>query len=113
MPDERLRKADRILKRDAFRRVYDEGRKYQGRYFTAFVHPNSGASPRIGITVTRKVGNSVERNRSRRLVREIFRKNKWRMAAGVDLVINVKDSLLEATFDEIEADFLRFVERGK
>src|SRR5262245_23737744 len=113
MPDEKLRKADRILKRERLRRVYEGGRKYQRRYFTASVLPNSGLAPRIGITVTRKVGNSVERNRSRRLVREIFRKNKWRMAAGVDLVINVKDSLLEASFDEIEADFLKFVERGK
>ena len=113
MPDEKLRKTDRILKREVFRRVYDQGRKYQGRYFTAFVLSGFGDSARIGITVTRKVGNSVNRNRCRRLVREVFRRIKTRMPAGVAIVLNVKDTLLGASIEEIEADLLRAVGKSK
>lgn len=109
---EKFPKTDRLLKRDLFRRVYEEGRKIQARHFTAFVLPNSGGQPRIGITATRKMGNSVERNRARRLVREAFRKNKWLVPHGVDIVINVKQSLARAGYRDLEGDFVTFLERA-
>ena len=109
---EKFPKTDRILKRDLFRRVYEQGRKLQARYFTAFVLPNSGERARLGITTTRKIGNSVERNRARRLVREAFRKNKWLVPRGVDIVINVKRPLVEAHYRDLEGDFIAFLERA-
>lgn len=109
---EKFPKTDRILKRDVFRRVYEQGRKLQARYFTAFVLANSGERPRLGITTTRKIGNSVERNRARRLVREAFRKNKWLVPQGVDIVINVKRPLVEADYRDLEGDFITFLERA-
>jgi ribonuclease P protein component len=104
-------KTDRILKRNLFRRVYEQGRKIQFRYFTAFVltKPDDGA--RIGITATRKIGNSVERNRARRLVREAFRKNKSLVPKGVDIVINVKRLLVEAHYRDLEPEFITFLQR--
>ncbi|HLG14132.1 MAG TPA: ribonuclease P protein component [Blastocatellia bacterium] len=108
---EQFPKSDRILKRDAFVRTYAKGRKVQARYFTAFVLPNPGGKPRIGITTTRKIGNSVERNRARRLVREVFRKNKWLVPSGVDIVINVKKPLSKLVYPDLESDFLAFVEK--
>jgi ribonuclease P protein component len=73
---------------------------------------NQAQEPRLGITVTRKIGNSVHRNRSRRLAREVFRKNKWRVPPGIDIVINVKKDLSEAGFELLEKDFLGFLERS-
>ena len=105
-------KSDRLLKRDDFRRVYEQGRKLQGRYFTAFVLPSERERPRLGITTTRKIGNAVERNRARRLLREAFRKNKWLVPRGVDIVINVKRSLAEASYGDLEGDFITFLERA-
>jgi ribonuclease P protein component len=104
-------KTDRLLKRDEFRRVYEQGRKVQAKYFAAFVLPTEQRQPRIGITVTRKFGKSVERNRARRLLREVFRKNKWLVPPGVDIVINVKGPLAEAGYSELERDFITFLER--
>jgi len=109
---EKFPKTDRILKRAAFRRVYEEGRKIHARCFTAFVLLNSGEGSRIGITATRKIGNAVERNRARRLVREAFRKNKWLVPRGVDIVINVKRPLVEASYRDIEGDFITFLEKA-
>jgi len=111
MPDlsERFTKSDRILKRDRFKSVYEQGRKYQSKYFTAFVAANPGSGPRIGITATRKIGGSVERNRTRRLIREAFRRNKTLVPTGVDLVLNVKSALVDATLAELEKDFVAFL----
>lgn len=105
-------KTDRILKRDVFRRVYEEGRKTQFRYFTAFVLTKQTDGTRIGITTTRKMGNSVERNRARRLVREAFRRNKWLVPHGVDIVINAKRSLVEAAYRDFEVEFISFLQRA-
>jgi ribonuclease P protein component len=109
---EKFPKTDRILKRDVFRRVYEQGRKIQSRYFTAFVLTKQTPRPRIGITATRKMGNSVERNRARRLVREAFRKNKWLVPHGVDIVINVKRALVEAAYHDFEGEFITFLQRA-
>ncbi|HSE35890.1 MAG TPA: ribonuclease P protein component [Blastocatellia bacterium] len=107
---EKFPKTDRILKRDVFRRVYEEGRKTQFKYFTAFVLPKQTDGTRIGITTTRKMGNSVERNRARRLVREAFRRNKWLVPQGVDIVINAKRSLAEAAYSDFESEFITFLQ---
>lgn len=109
---ENFPKTDRILRRDVFRRVYEEGRKIQFKYFTAFVLATQAGTVRIGITATRKIGNSVERNRARRLVREAFRKNKWLAPHGVDIVINVKHSLVEADYRDFEGEFITFLQRA-
>jgi len=111
--NQKFTKSDRILKREAFRRTYEGGKKYQAKYFTAFVIPNRQESSRLGITVTRKTAKAVDRNRTRRLVREVFRKNKWRVPPGVDIVINVKGTLTSAGFDDLEGDFVEFLKRAK
>jgi ribonuclease P protein component len=109
---QRFSKTDRILKRDVFRRVYEEGRKIQFKYFTAFVLKRQEGGARIGITATRKIGNSVERNRARRLVREVFRRNKWLVPGGVDIVVNVKRPLVEAGYRDLEGEFIAFLKRA-
>jgi ribonuclease P protein component len=105
-------KSDRILKRDEFRRVYEQGRKLYSRFFTAFVLPSPNARARLGITTTRKIGNAVERNRARRLLREAYRKNKWLVPVGVDIVINAKRPLVEAAYVDLEGDFIAFLARA-
>ncbi|HWC78189.1 MAG TPA: ribonuclease P protein component [Blastocatellia bacterium] len=108
---EQFPKKNRILKRDRFRHVYEQGRKIHTKYFTAFVLKGSDHDARVGITVTRKVGDSVQRNRARRLVREAFRRNKWLAPSGVDIVINVKRPLVDARYNDLEGDFIGFLER--
>jgi ribonuclease P protein component len=112
MSDQKFPKSDRLLKRDGFRQVYEQGRKIQSRLFTAFLVANQKGNPRIGITATRKIGNSVERNRARRLLREAFRKNKWLGPQGVDIVINVKRALLEAGYREVEGELVALLKRA-
>ena len=104
----RFRPAERIRRRADFRQVYDRGSKIHGRYCTVFMLP-TGADGRLGIAATRKFGRAVQRNRAKRLIREVFRRNK--IAKGFDVVVIPKRSLLDASLTLLEADYRAIVER--
>jgi ribonuclease P protein component len=67
---------------------------------------------RMGVTVTRKVGNAVTRNRIKRLVREVFRRHRDRLVSGLDVVLIAKRNAAGATYHDVERDFLAFVDRA-
>lgn len=91
-------KATHLRNSGEFRQVYAEGKRYHGRLMTAFVSPNGLAHHRLGITASRKAtGNAVERNRSKRLLRESFRLSESvlnGLRGKYDWVLNAKHSLL-------------------
>jgi ribonuclease P protein component len=96
-PDERIRR------RSEFQTIYDQGARVHGRYATVFVLPNSRPIGRLGIAATRKLGGAVRRNRAKRLIREVFRRNK--IAPGFDVVVVPKRELLDASLTVLEADY--------
>lgn len=69
--------------------------------------PNTRDECRLGITVTRKVGGAVERNRIKRVMREIFRRHRARLAPPLDLVVNPRRAFLDKTSNELEEEFLK------
>ena len=99
-----------------FQRVYAAGRRYDGRYLTAFVLSNNLPHHRFGITASRKaVGNAVERNRTKRLLREAFRLSSEAledMQGKYDWVLNAKRSLLQVKVGAPLAEFQRMVARA-
>jgi ribonuclease P protein component len=99
-----VRRAERVRRRPEFERAYDTGIRVHGRYMTLFVVPNGGPGPRFGVAATRKLGTAVERNRAKRLARELFRRHK--IAAGQDIVIVPRREMLDAPFDNLEADYM-------
>jgi ribonuclease P protein component len=66
---------------------------------------------RIGITVTRKFGGSVLRNRSKRIVREIFRRNRSAFGVSYDFVVNVRSGALKRPYRELERELTGLAER--
>jgi ribonuclease P protein component len=100
-----------------FRRVYEHGRRYSTTYFNAFILRTDSLKPRLGLTVTRKVGNAVVRNKCKRRLREIvsrFFKDLHSVdlpGGGFDLVLNVRSSLPTAPFSEVEETFRKMMER--
>ena len=110
-PPAGLRLNERIRRRTEFRQVYEKGTRVHGRYSTIFVLPNSLGIGRLGIAATKKLGGAVRRNRAKRLIREIFRRNK--IATGHDVIVVPRRELLEASLTAIESDYRSTLERRR
>jgi ribonuclease P protein component len=87
----RITKEMRLRRRAEFVAVQTEGKKLHGRHVLALVRPQTLPVGRLGITVTKKVGNAVVRNRIKRLLREWLRLHGW-VPPGWDVVLVAKDS---------------------
>lgn len=86
IPSQRLRKAERLLQRPDFLRVQGSGQKVVTPHFLWFGCSSTAGSLRFGVTVSKRVGTAVVRNRIKRLLREAFRHHKALFASGLDVV---------------------------
>ena len=106
---ERLRRAIRVRRRPEFERAYETGTRIHGRFMMLFVAPNGGTAPRFGVAATRKMGSAVDRNRAKRLAREMFRRHA--VAAGLDIIVVPRREMLDAPFAILEADYVAALAR--
>ena len=83
-------KADRLLKRSDFLRLTAKGRQRQDKHFIAVFTPGKTERTRLGITVSRRVGNAAVRNRIKRFTREYFRLNRHKNTGNWDINIIAK-----------------------
>ena len=76
-------------------------------------HPlPQGATPRLGVVTSRKIGGAVVRSRARRLLRESFRQHQNELAQPVELVLVARPSIAGRAFAEVEKDFLTTLQRA-
>jgi ribonuclease P protein component len=106
----RFERAERVRRRPDYQRIYDSGVKVHSAYFTLFALPNASPLGRLGIAATRKLGGAVVRNKAKRLIREVFRRNK--IAPGFDIVIVPKRDLVDASLATLENEFRHAFERS-
>ena len=91
---------------DSFRKVYREGKSYANRYLVMYLLKNETDGNRVGISVSKKVGNSVVRHRITRLIRESYRLNENRLHKGYDIVIVARVNAKGRKYDEIASALL-------
>jgi ribonuclease P protein component len=94
-----------------FERVYRNGSVYRGRLFSVHALPNTLGEPRLGLSVSKKVGTAVKRNKVRRRLKEMFRSSAKRLPSDLDFVISARPAAAEASFEELNEEFSRLVHR--
>lgn len=107
-------KTERIRKRADYLRIQSSGRKLSTRSLLVFTVWSTQAPlppPRLGITVSKRVGVAVVRTRVKRLLREVFRQNKSRLPAGLQLVIVAKGDAAKLSYPQTNAEFLEICRR--
>ena len=83
----------------------------RGRLFTVHALPNSVGSPRLGLSVSKKVGGAVKRNAIRRRLKEIFRSTTLSVPGGIDIVVSARPAAAEAGFGELNDEFVAAVRK--
>lgn len=104
-----LHKEWRISRGKEYKGIYNKGRRIPGKYIIVFTQTNNLPHNRFGIVTSKKIGNAVIRNRAKRQIREVIRKNLNNLHPGYDVVVVARFSVKEAVFELIENDFLRLM----
>ena len=91
-----MRKTGSIVRNKDFKRIYARGKNLANKYCVVYMVKNRAGVSRLGITVSKKLGNAVKRNRARRLLRESFRLLEHEVKDGFDLVIVARFMTVEA-----------------
>ena len=103
--EERFSKRARLRKRNEYLLVQRSGKKIHSKAFLGLVLSNDARASRLGITTSKRLGNAVQRNRLRRLIREAFRRGWMPVPSGIDLVVIAKKPAAgmdnQAIFDDL------------
>jgi ribonuclease P protein component len=113
----RLPKENRLRKPGEFRRVYEKGKRLEGRFVTVFIMPSEAAFQRLGITASKKISNKAhDRNRAKRLLREAFRLSRAELNelnTNFDWVLNARRSLLRVKLEKPLEEFRQIITKVK
>jgi len=101
---------ERIRKRNDFLSLYKKGKRYRGKYFNLIYFSNSLNFSRMAVVVSKKIGNSVKRNKIKRWMRSLFRMNKNLLKNSFDIIFVVKKEIQDATWKKLEEEYFSAVE---
>lgn len=103
----------KLKKNYEFKKVYSEGRYYVEKYVVMYIIKNDSALNRVGFSVSKKVGNSVVRNRIKRLMKEAFRKSAGNTKLGYDMVFTARAGSGSADYSKIERNIISILNKAK
>jgi ribonuclease P protein component len=104
--DERFREIERLLRRFEFKDAQRRGGRHVTAHLVVYAAEGGQAWSRIGLTVSRKVGGAVVRNRIKRRLREAFRRNKNEIPVGYDIVVIARTQAASADYEALERDLI-------
>ena len=98
--------SESLKKNTDFRKVYHGGHSKANKYLVIYIRKNGTDKNRVGISVSKKVGNSIVRHRLTRLIRESYRLNEEKVARGYDMVVIARSASKGKNYHDIESAFL-------
>ncbi|MEI6633439.1 MAG: ribonuclease P protein component [Chlamydiota bacterium] len=107
----RLSRKKFALARPELREVLEKGRRHAGRCMVLCV-VHAGAGRKFGVSASRRVGGAVERNRAKRLMREIMRLNRDRVRSGARIVAIARADIFHNSFIENELEFINLLSKS-
>lgn len=101
-----MKYSESLKKNRDFQLLYDHGTSYANKYLVMFVKPNNSNQNKLGISVSKKVGNSVIRHHVKRLIKESYRLHEEEFNSGLNIVVIARTSAKDADFKKIESALL-------
>ncbi len=101
---------ERIKKKSEFLLLYKQGRRYKGEHFSLIYLPNNLLFSRFAVVVSRKVGDAVDRNKIKRWLRELFRRNKELLKNPMDIIVIPKKDIMELSWSFIRKEYLTAID---
>ena len=97
-----MKYSESLKKTKDFQNVYRRGKSYANRYLVMYVLSNQTEENRLGISVSKKVGNSVIRHHLTRLIRESYRLHEDMFNSGLDIVVVARSTAKDISYHEVE-----------
>lgn len=101
-----MKYSESLKKNKDFQIVYKSGKSYANKYLVMYIKENNTSKNRLGISVSKKVGNSIVRHRLTRLIRESYRLQEDRFRCGIDIVVIARTGAKGRTYKDIESALL-------
>lgn len=101
-----MKYSESLKKNKDFQLVYKCGKSYANKYLVMYIKENNTRKNRLGISVRKKVGNSIVRHRLTRLIRESYRLQEDRFRCGIDIVVIARIGAKGRTYKDIESALL-------
>jgi ribonuclease P protein component len=107
-------KENRLQKNEHFRKVFKWGKSVANRQLVLYYYLNRESSQfRLGISVSKKVGHAVTRNRIKRLLKEVARHQEDHIPTGYDFIIIVRKPAAEMSYDDFTSSFVHLLKKTK
>ncbi len=104
---------DSLKKNDDFQNVYKSGKSYGNKYLVIYTLKNDTDRNRLGISVSKKVGNSIVRHRVKRLIKESYRLHENMFNSGLDIVVIARKESNACDYASIESALLHLMKLNK
>lgn len=109
----KMKYSEALKKNEDFKEIYRTGKSYANKYLIMYVKNNNTNSNRIGISVSKKVGNSVIRHRITRLIRESYRLSEDNFVNGLDIIVVARVGAKGKDYSEIQSALLHLMKLHK